>query len=110
MLWLQENVVQSMLKKDLGSLMKRYLKPQEVRRPKHLGAVPPPRMYHGCWSQIRVLELRFGIHDGEGRTVRRVSEEMGLSYRSVQHLLWTALSKMRKPHVASALREYTAEE
>jgi len=84
----QANVVQSMLRKDLDTLMKRYLKPQE----------------------IRVLELRFGIHDGEGRTVRRVSEELGLPYRSVQHLLWTGLSKMRKPHVASALREYTAED
>ena len=85
-----------------------------IRRMKFL-----PRRFtrsRGLRSELRPSRagpgMRFGLgeREHEGRTVRGVSEEMGLPLRSVQHLLWTALSKMRKPHVAAALREYASDE
>ena len=81
---IEANVVQSMLRQDLRTLMSRYLRPQEAR----------------------VLILRFGLDDGVTRTIRQVAEAADIPYATAKHVLFLALSKMRKPHVALALREY----
>ena len=37
---------------------------------------------------------------------QKVGEDLGLSYAQTQSLLFKALTKMRKPHVAQALQDY----
>ena len=81
--WLA-GVVQSMLNADLKQLMERHLRPEEVQ----------------------VLTLRFGLGDNAPRTVREVAEEVQVSYTKAKNLLFSALTKMRKPHVSLALRDY----
>jgi len=73
-----------MLQTDLSEIMRRHLLPREAD----------------------VVSLRFGLADGNARTVRQVGEDLGLSYATTKHLLFKALNKMRKPHVAIALRDY----
>jgi len=77
-------IVDESLRADLAGLMRKYLKEEE----------------------IRVLTLRFGLSDGAARTVRQVGEDLGLTYARTKHVLFSALSKMRQPHVALALRDY----
>ena len=81
---LQDSVVNTMLRTDLLKLMERYLTHEERQ----------------------VVSLRFGLEDGSTRTVRGVGEDLGLSYAQTQSLLFKALTKMRKPHVAQALQDY----
>ena len=81
---IEAEVVQNMLQADLSKLMSKHLRHDETK----------------------VLDLRFGLSDGKARTVRQVGEEMGVPYATTKHMLFTALSKMRKPHVAVALRDY----
>ena len=74
-----------MLRSDMRRLMRAHLSPE----------------------QEQVLTLRFGLSDDHPRTVRQVGEAMGdLPMRQTKHLLFSALNKMRKPHVARALRDY----
>ena len=73
-----------MLRQDLAAVMRRYLRVEEAK----------------------VLAVRFGLDDGQPRTIRQVAEAMGMPYATVKHVLFTAMNKMRKPHVALALRDY----
>ena len=85
---LESNMVQGMLRHDLNRLMAKHLREDEAR----------------------VLSLRFGLEDGAPRTIRQVGEEAGITYARAKHVLFSALSKMRKPHVALALRDYMADD
>jgi len=81
----EADIVQDMMQRDLRRLMKQHLSAEEVQ----------------------VLSLRFGLDDiGESRSLRAVSEEMGISYSRVKNVLFAALTKLRRPHVAIALRDY----
>ena len=84
---IESDVVQNMLRTDLGRLMAKHLRPQEVD----------------------VLTLRFGLGDGHARTVRQTADELGMPYATVKHMLFQAMNKMRKPHVAIALKDYLAD-
>lgn len=81
---IEADVVQGMLQQDLSALMRSHLRAEEAQ----------------------VLTLRFGLDDGCARTIRQVGEELGIPYATTKHLLFAALSKMRKPHVARSLRDY----
>jgi len=83
----EASIVHSMLRSELTGLMSRHLSPEETR----------------------VLVLRLGLEDGKTRTVRAVGEEIGLPYTRAKHVLFSALSKMRKPHVSLTLRDYMAD-
>lgn len=77
------------MQRHLRRLMEQYLSPQEVR----------------------IVSLRFGLDaDGEARSLRAVAEEVSLSYSRVKNLLFAALTKLRRPHVAGALRDYVTGE
>ena len=80
----EAKVVQSMLRADLVELMRKHLRTDEAQ----------------------VLTLRFGLADGATRTIKEVGEEMGMSYATVKQRLYAAMGKMRKPHIALALRDY----
>merc|ERR1712032_1475305 len=80
----QEQVVLSLLRSDLQRLMQKHLEPAESR----------------------VLMLRFGLADGVSRTLRQVGDELGIESWTAKRILFTALNKLRKPHVAASLRGY----
>ena len=81
---LEAGVVQSMLQRDISHVMSKYLRPEEAS----------------------VLAARFGLDDGTPRTIRQTAEHLEITYSTAKHLLFTGLTKMRKPHVAMALRDY----
>lgn len=84
----QAVLVNMMLKSDVSRLMTKHLEPHE----------------------IKVISLRFGLRDGQYRTVRAVGEELGITQTKARQLLFSALAKLRRPHVAHALRDYVAED
>ena len=87
-LLVEEGLVRGMLRTHLGTLMERHLTPDEAR----------------------VVALRFGLEDGASRTIRAAGEEIGVSYPHSKKLLFSALAKLRKPHVALALRDYMTDD
>lgn len=85
---LQESMVSDMLRSDLRKLMAQHLTADERR----------------------VVALRFGLEDGATHTVRAVGEELGISFPGTKSLLFSALNKLRRPHVARQLKEYQSDE
>lgn len=85
---LQDSVVVTMLRADLRKTMEDHLTEDERA----------------------VVALRFGLEDGDTRTVRGCGEELGISYANTKSLLFKALTKLRKPHVAQALQEYARDD
>lgn len=83
-----DTVTKSTMRSDIEKAMERHLTPREVN----------------------IICLRFGLRDGEARTVRAIGEEIGLPYSSTRNLVVGALSKLRKPHVVHALKEYLQDE
>ena len=81
---LQESMVSSMLRADLVRLMRQHLTDAERE----------------------VVTLRFGLEDGTTRTVRSVGEELGISYAQTKSVLFSALTKLRRPHVTLAIKDY----
>jgi len=85
----QAEMVQSMLQRDLQSVMTRYLTEEEAK----------------------VVQMRFGLGgSGETMAVKEVGEALGLSFHRVKNVLFAALSKLRKPHVSLVLRDYVGDE
>lgn len=80
----ESDLVQSMMMRDLGRLMELHLSANERA----------------------VLGLRFGLGGGEPQTLRAVGEALELPYSRVKNVLFAALNKLRKPHVASELKDY----
>ena len=57
-------------------------------------------------DEAKCLTLRFGLADGEARTIKATGEAMGVTYAQTKKLLFQAMSKLRKPHVTIALKDY----
>lgn len=53
-----------------------------------------------------VLEMRFGLKDGQGRTLEEVGREMGVTRERIRQIEAKALRKLRHPHRSKRLREY----
>jgi len=56
--------------------------------------------------EARVLELRFGLLDGRGRTLNEVAEKFGLTRERVRQIEQEALRKLRQPGRSQRLRPY----
>ena len=54
----------------------------------------------------RVLEMRFGLADGHGRTLEEVGKEFGVTRERIRQIEAKALRKMRHPSRAKKLRDY----
>ena len=54
----------------------------------------------------RVIELRFGLEDGNGRTLEEVSRELGITRERVRQIELKALKILRDPGNKAKLREY----
>jgi len=78
-----ETVAQTMLTEELGEILDQ-LTPREAR----------------------ILRLRYGLQDGESRTLKEVGEMFGLSRERIRQLEKEALRKLRHPNFAGHLRQY----
>ena len=78
-----EAVAQQMLTEELGDILDQ-LTPREAR----------------------ILRLRYGLQDGESRTLKEVGEMFGLSRERIRQLEKEALRKLRHPNFAGHLRQY----
>jgi len=78
-----ESVAQSLLAEDLTEILNR-LTPREAR----------------------ILRLRYGLQDGESRTLKEVGEMFGLSRERIRQLEKEALRKLRQPTYAGHLQQY----
>ncbi len=78
-----ESVAQTLLAEDLTEILNR-LTPREAR----------------------ILRLRYGLQDGESRTLKEVGEMFGLSRERIRQLEKEALRKLRQPNYAGHLRHY----
>jgi RNA polymerase primary sigma factor len=78
-----ETVAQNMLTEEIGDILDQ-LTPREAR----------------------ILRLRYGLQDGESRTLKEVGEMFGLSRERIRQLEKEALRKLRHPGFAGHLRQY----
>ncbi len=56
----------------------------------------------------KVLELRFGLYDGQSRTLEEVGDLFGVTRERVRQIEAKALRKLRHPKSSSKLRDYLA--
>jgi RNA polymerase primary sigma factor len=54
----------------------------------------------------RVIELRFGLEDGNGRTLEEVSRELGITRERVRQIELKALKILREPDIKAKLKDY----
>jgi RNA polymerase primary sigma factor len=59
----------------------------------------PPR-------EVRILQLRYGLIDGQSYTLEEVGRKMGVTRERVRQIEAQALSRLRHPTVQKKLREY----
>jgi len=54
----------------------------------------------------QVLRMRFGLEDGQDRTLSEIAEELGVSRERIRQIEAEALHKLRRPGLRQKLREY----
>ncbi|MFQ5886971.1 MAG: sigma-70 family RNA polymerase sigma factor [Anaerolineae bacterium] len=54
----------------------------------------------------RIIDLRFGLSDGDPRTLQEIAEEFGLSRERIRQIEGEVLRKLRHPHFSRKLRAY----
>ncbi len=57
-------------------------------------------------DERRVLQLRFGLEDGQSRTLEEVGREFGITGSQIRQIEGKALRKLRHPSRSLKLREY----
>jgi RNA polymerase primary sigma factor len=62
----------------------------------------PPR-------EVRILQLRYGLLDGESYTLEEVGKKMGVTRERVRQIEAQALSRLRHPTHRRKLRDYLRE-
>lgn len=62
----------------------------------------PPR-------EVRILQLRYGLLDGQAYTLEEVGSKMGVTRERVRQIEAQALSRLRHPMVSRKLKEYLGE-
>lgn len=54
----------------------------------------------------KILELRFGLHDGQPRTLEEVGREFSVTRERIRQIQFKALCKLRKPSRIKVLKDY----
>ncbi|MCS7011004.1 MAG: sigma-70 family RNA polymerase sigma factor [Anaerolineales bacterium] len=62
----------------------------------------PPR-------EVRILQLRYGLLDGQAYTLEEVGRKMGVTRERVRQIEAQALSRLRQPSIRRKLRDYLGE-
>lgn len=57
-------------------------------------------------KEKNVVELRFGLKDGEKRTLKEVGRELGIPYGRARQLQASALKKLRSPEITKKLEGF----
>jgi len=94
------------------SVLGDFIKDEEISAPddsatynllrEHLDVVLdglPPR-------EVRILQLRYGLTDGQAYTLEEVGRKMGVTRERVRQIEAQALSRLRHPSIRRKLREY----
>ena len=58
--------------------------------------------------EVRILQLRFGLLDGQSYTLEEVGVKMGVTRERVRQIQAQALSRLRHPTIKRRLRDYLA--
>ena len=58
----------------------------------------------------KVVRMRFGLDDGEMRTLEEVGREFGVTRERIRQIESKTLAKLRHPMRSSRLRDYLDEE
>jgi RNA polymerase primary sigma factor len=66
-----------------------------------LGTLPP--------REVRILQLRYGLLDGQSYTLEEVGRKMGVTRERVRQIEAQALSRLRHPSHRRKLRDYISE-
>ncbi len=66
-----------------------------------LNALPP--------REVRILQLRYGLLDGQAYTLEEVGRKMGVTRERVRQIEAQALSRLRHPSIRRKLRDYLGE-
>ena len=82
----EERMVEDLQQRELDIALRRCLRPLERA----------------------VVRLRFGLDDGQPRTLRETGELLGLSKERIRQLLFRALPKMKTPEIEQMLIDATA--
>lgn len=53
-----------------------------------------------------VVELRYGLQDGQKKTLKEVGDELGISHGRARQLQASAFKKLRNPEISSRLKGY----
>jgi RNA polymerase primary sigma factor len=56
--------------------------------------------------EVRILQLRFGLLDGQSYTLEEVGRKMGVTRERVRQIQAQALSRLRHPSIKRRLRDY----
>jgi RNA polymerase primary sigma factor len=59
--------------------------------------------------EVRILQLRYGLLDGQAYTLDEVGKKMGVTRERVRQIQNEALSKLRHPGIRRKLRDYLGE-
>ena len=54
----------------------------------------------------QVMRLRFGLEDGQARTLEQVGQEFGVTRERIRQIESKTLAKLRHPHRSQKLRDY----
>jgi len=82
---LEERMVEEFQRKELDLALQKCLKPMERA----------------------TIRLRFGLDDGQPRTLREVGDALGLSKERIRQLIFRALPKMKTPEIQRMLLDAT---
>lgn len=67
-------------------------------------------LYQVLWKlplrERRIIDLRFGLTDGEPRTLQEIAEDFGLSRERIRQIEGEVLRKLRHPRYSRKLRTY----
>ena len=61
------------------------------------------------WWEVRILQLRYGLHDGQSYTLEEVGRKMGVTRERVRQIEAQALSRLRHPSHRRKLADYLRE-
>jgi RNA polymerase primary sigma factor len=58
---------------------------------------------------IQIVMLRYGLDDGQQRTLEQVGQQLGITRERVRQIEEVALRRLRHPHLGAGLRAYLGE-
>jgi len=80
--------------------------PADMATRKMLGLAVLEALSELSEREKEVVRLRFGLDDGQARTLEEVGKEFGVSRERIRQIETKTLAKLRNPHRSQKLRDY----